>query len=137
MKITTYLAGFLLLFSSVLFSRCTADRGSVSTPGEIIAQGNWSVQTLYAGSDQTGRYAGYHFTFAPGGRMMVQKGGEVSTGSWTWERNVRAEVLRIQLSEHSDLAALDAEWTLEQWGLYTLRLKRGADLLVLKQLPLR
>jgi hypothetical protein len=137
MKMTTYLAGFLLLFSSILFSNCTANRDFVSTPGEIIAQGHWGIQSLYAGSEQAARYAAYTFTFGPGGTVTVSSDAETIKGNWRWVRNVQSEVLQLQLPDHSSLPVLNAQWTLDQWDLHTLTLKRGADVLTLEQLPLR
>lgn len=137
MKVTTYLAGFLLLFSSFLLSNCTAKRDFVSTPREIITQGSWSVQSLYAGSEQAGQYAAYTFTFSPSGIVTVSFPEETVEGRWRWMRNVQSEVLQLELPDHSRLAALKAPWTLEHWGLHTITLKRGSDVLTLKQLSLR
>ena len=137
MKVTTYLAGFLLLFTSLLFTNCTAERDFVSTPREIIAQGSWSVKSLYTGSEQAGQYAAYTFTFSPSGTVTVSSPEETVEGSWRWIRNVQSEVLQLELPDHSRLAALKAPWTLEQWGLHSLTLKRGADRLTLEQLPVR
>lgn len=137
MKVTTFLAGFLLLISSALFTNCTAERDFVSTPREIIAQGSWGVKSLYAGNEQAGAYAAYAFTFAPGGVLTVSHQGETVQGSWRWIRNVQSEVLQLELPEHSGLAALQAQWTLEQWGLHTMTLKKGSDVLTLEQLSMR
>jgi hypothetical protein len=137
MKLTTYLAGFLLLLSSFLFSNCTARRDFVSTPGEIIAQGSWGIQSLYAGSEQAALYTGYTFTFGPGGTVTVRSDGQTIKGNWRWIRNVQSEVLQLQLPDHSSLPVLNDQWTLEQWGLQTLTLKRGSDVLTLEQLTVR
>lgn len=136
MKVTTYLAGFLLLLSSFLFTNCTAERDFVSTPRELIVQGSWGVKSLYAGSEQAARYADYTFTFGPGGTLTVSSNGETMEGTWRWVRNVQSEVLYLSLPDHTGLAALNAPWTLEQWGLRMMTLKRGADVLTLEQLPL-
>lgn len=137
MKVTTFLAGFLLLFSSFLFTNCTTERDFVSTPREIIAQGSWSVKSLYAGSEQANQYAAYTFTFSPGGTVTVSSPEETVEGSWRWIRNVQSEVLQLELPDHSRLAELKAPWTLEQWGLHTLTLKSGTGVLTLEQLPVR
>jgi hypothetical protein len=134
MKGTTLLAGFLLLLSSFLFSNCTAERDFVSTPREIIAQGSWGVKSLYAGSEQAGQYAAYSFTFGPGGTVRISANGETTTGAWRWVRNVQSEVLQLQLPDHSSLPVLNAQWTLQQWGLHTMTLTKGNDVLTLEQL---
>jgi hypothetical protein len=137
MKCSAFLAGFLLLLTSFLFTNCTAERDFVSTPGEIIAQGNWGIRSLYAGSEQAGQYTAHTFTFASGGSLTVSSNTGTVKGSWRWTRNTQSEVLQLQLPEHSNLEALNAQWTLEQWGLHSLTLKRGADVLTLGQLPVR
>lgn len=137
MKVTTFLAGILLLISSTLFTHCTAERDFVSTPREIIAQGSWSVKSLHTGSGQSGVYEAYAFTFAPGGVLTVSNQGETVQGNWRWIRNVQSEVLQLELPDHSGLASLHALWTLEQWGLHTMTLKRGTDVLTLEQLSMR
>jgi hypothetical protein len=136
MKSIHYMAGFLLLLSSVLLTHCTADRGGVSTPAEIIARSNWSIRSFHSGGDQTSQYAGYTFTFDPKGTLTISNSSEKSAGSWRWVHNAQTEMLDLQLSDHPGLEALDDQWTLEQWGLYTLTLKRGADVLTLQQQPL-
>lgn len=137
MKVTTYLAGFLLLLSSFLFSNCTAERDFVSTPREVIAQGSWGIKSLYAGNEQAARYAAYTLTFAPDGSLTASSGGEIIKGTWRWTNNVQSEVLQVQLPDHSSLPVLNAQWTLEQWGLHTLTLKKGTDVLTLEQLAVR
>lgn len=137
MKVTTFLAHFLLLFSSFLFTNCTAKRDFVSTPREIIAQGSWSVKSLYTGSEQAGQYAAYTITFSPSGTVTVNSPEETVEGRWRWIRNVQSEVLQLELPDHSRLAALRAPWTLEQWGLHSLTLKSSTGVLTLEQLPVR
>lgn len=137
MKITTFFAGFLLIFSSFLFTRCTADRDFVSTPREILSQGSWSVASLSTGGAPTSQFAGYTLSFGSGNTVIVSGSDEPVSGSWQWKHNVQNEVLDLQLPDHSALKALNSQWTLEQWGLHTLTLKRGADVLVLNQLSVR
>lgn len=137
MKDTTFMAGFLLLLSSFLFTRCTAERDFVSTPREIIVQGAWGVKSLYAGGEQAHQYAAYTFTFGPGGALSVNANGETMEGVWRWSRNVQNEVLHLQLPDHSMLPVLNAQWVLQQWGPHSITLKKGTDVLTLEQLSLR
>ena len=115
----------------------SSDSFSTSTPREIIAQGSWSVKSLYTSSEQAGQYAAYTITFSPSGTVTVSSPEETVEGRWRWIRNVQSEVLQLELPDHSRLAALRAPWTLEQWGLHTLTLKSGTGVLTLEQLPVR
>ena len=135
MKNAKLLAALLLSVSSLLFTRCTADNDFVSTPREILSEGNWGIQSFYSGGDKTGNYAAYSFSFKGNGQVTVSTSSEEATGHWRWIHNVQNEVLDLQLGDHADLDELGEQWTLSQWDRHHLTLQRGADVLTLEQLP--
>lgn len=136
MKNAKLLAALLLSVSSLLFTRCTADRADfVSTPREILSEGAWAVKSFYAGADKTGNYAAYSFSFKGNGQLTATNSSEEANGRWRWIQNVQSEVLDLQLDNHADLNELGEQWTLTQWDRHHLTLQRGTDVLTLKQLP--
>ena len=137
MKSSNLLAALLLVASSLFFTRCTADHDFVSTPKEIITEGEWAVQTFMAGGDKTAQYTDYSFSFRPDGTVMIEGDGTEYSGTWKWTHNVQSEILSLQLPDQGGLLLLDNQWTVSGWGRQSIAFKRSGDVLTLHKQSLR
>ncbi|RPE13414.1 hypothetical protein EGT74_07785 [Chitinophaga lutea] len=76
----------ILLFAAALMGACSS-RSDNNAPGSVPA-GTWRVTHFSErGSDETGDFSGYVFTFAANGSATAVKATTSKTGSWSMSSN--------------------------------------------------
>lgn len=78
---------FALKCSVILYFAACSGIGDYSTAVSatpLVTKGAWKVNLyMNANKDQTNDFAGYAFTFNPGGKIIASKNGMEITGNWS------------------------------------------------------
>lgn len=121
-----------LLFSTLLFVRCTPSQDLVPSTREIITQGNWVVEHFDNGQNLTSNYSNYQFRFNTNGRISCLHSGGACEGMWNVDPN---EVLQIQLhSQEATVQQLVKDWKVVSADLNTVNLQLNTTHLRLRKL---
>lgn len=75
----------------------------------MLQQGSWFIHYFNNGSDQTGAYAAYTFTFSSSGSVTSSFNGSQETGAWQFATSGNALTLQWTISDM--LKALNNTWT--------------------------
>lgn len=75
----------------------------------MLEQGSWFVHYFYNGSDQTGAYAAYTFTFSSSGSVTASVSGSQENGTWQFVSSGSTLTLLWTVSDL--LKALNNTWT--------------------------
>ena len=75
----------------------------------MLEQGSWFIHYFNYGSDQTGAYAAYTFTFSSSGSVTASNGSSQETGAWQFMSN--GNTLSLQWAISDMLKALNNTWT--------------------------
>jgi hypothetical protein len=109
----------LLLFALkcaviLYFAACSgiADYTTAVSATPLVTKGSWKV-TLYtaANKDQTNDFAGYAFTFDPGGEIKALKNGKEITGNWA-EDNISKRITINLRTNDPVLTKLNDYWNI-------------------------
>jgi len=116
MKTTKSFVGFLLLFVSISFIRCTPDQDISTTTKDIISQGKWTVDYYYAGQDRTSQFNTYEFSFVRNGTVTVATTSGDFSGTWMLMKDVsRNDVIQINIpTGEPHLAELNEQWNVTE-----------------------
>ncbi|WP_341842334.1 hypothetical protein [Chitinophaga caseinilytica] len=100
----------LLLWVSVLHG-CSSNDNNDNSPGAVTS-GSWRVSTFSErGSDETGDFAGYTFTFSANGQALAVKGGVSKAGSWSMSGSSRFNVdFGAKSDANKPLGELTDDW---------------------------
>ena len=101
--------------SMVLLAGCskkeTLSSGDLSTQ---LTASTWAIHYFYSGSDITGDFSGYTFSFTTNGACSVKKGSSTFTGSWQVVKGENStEKLLLNISANPALQLLNEWWKLE------------------------
>ena len=112
MKTSKSFVGFLLLFTSIAFVRCTPDQDFSRTTKDILSQGTWSVDYYFAGQDKTAQYNSYQFSFVGNGMVSGTNGSNQFQGNWALIKDVNGnDVIHINLqTQEPFLLELNELW---------------------------
>ncbi len=82
----------LLPLAFGLLTACSSDRNDDNSPAGITS-GSWRVSTFSErGSDETGDFSGYTFSFAENGQASALKSGASRNGTWSLNNNTRFNI---------------------------------------------
>lgn len=82
----------LLPLAFALLTACSSDRNDDNSPAGITS-GTWRVSTFSErGSDETGDFSGYTFSFGADGQATALKSGASKTGTWSMDNNTRFNI---------------------------------------------
>ncbi len=72
-----------LIFLAVFFAACSSGNNDNPGPGAVTS-GTWRVSHFSErGSDETGDFSGYSFSFSGNGSATAAKPGGTQTGAWS------------------------------------------------------
>lgn len=107
----------LLFLFSTAFVSCTKDNNmssggsSTTATSTIITQGTWKVTYFNdSGTDETGNYTGYMFTFVSGGSAGAILGSIVTNGIWNSYNDNSDNKLYLSFGSTPPLSKLKADW---------------------------
>lgn len=100
----------MFLLASALHG-CSSNDKDDNPPGAVTS-GSWRVSTFSErGSDETGDFSGYTFTFSAGGEARAVKGGVSKTGSWSMSGSTRFNIdFGAKTDANKPLGELTDDW---------------------------
>ncbi len=109
-----------LLMVCTLFASCKKDDSGASASASAsalalstnttVSTGTWRISYFFDDADETSNYAGYSFTFGPGGVVTAVRTGSTVTGTWgTGFDDSRAKLV-LAFTAPNDFLELNEDW---------------------------
>lgn len=105
-----------LIMLSALFASCKKDDSGTSasalalSTNATVSTGNWRVTYFFDDTDETSDFAGYSFTFTPGGTVTAVRTGSTVTGTWGTGFDDSKAKLLLAFTSPDDFLELNEDW---------------------------
>ena len=135
MKSSKSLVGFLLLFTAIAFTRCTADQGVSTSTKDFLSTNKWTVDYFFAGQDKTAQFSSFEFNFRANGTVSGTTSTGDFEGTWSLMKDVsRNDVIEININNQPQLAELNDLWKVTDMGVSTIDMNGLSTQLRLRKL---
>ena len=114
----------------VMFFGCKKS-SSGNDIGQLLEQSGWFVHYYYDGSDKTGSYAAWTFTFTAPGLVTASSTGGTVSGNWQLSTNNK--VLTLQFSGSSIINNIAGTWSITDNSGDLITMEDGARVLHFKK----
>jgi hypothetical protein len=135
MKSNKTFVGFLLLFTSIAFIRCTPDQEFSTSTKDLLSQSKWAVDYFYAGQDKTAQFSSFEFSFKGNGAVTGRTATGEFEGTWALMKDVsRNDVIEINITNQGQLSEFNDQWKVTEKGTSTIDMNGLSTQLRLRKL---